>query len=174
MKLRTKKPLYIGGGAILFLLTAKLLWPVCAPTIIMNYTDSMPKGFYKVVPIKKWRRDMIVVLPVPPSMESLVYGRQWLVRGAPLLKHVGALPGDTVYIDQDTIRINGREIGRVLSMDSTGRPLPKHYQNELVKDGFFLPISTHITNSFDGRYFGTVSIKSAIGEAIPLWLFEKA
>jgi type IV secretory pathway protease TraF len=72
--------------------------------------------------------------------------------------------------DTQTI-INGRIIGPVLSVDSAGRPLPRIRGCLRISPGYFLPLSTAVPNSFDGRYMGQQPLRAVLGEVHPLWIF---
>jgi len=92
-------------------------------------------------------------------------------QGWPLIKHVRALPGETYSVEKGSIYINQRYIGPVYDQDNEGNRLPQITGTHTVKTGMFLPLSTHITRSFDGRYFGTVELVSIKGKALPVWTY---
>ena len=115
----------------------------------INLTPSEPLGIYKKI---------------------LFDGK--LKKGIPLLKEVRGIAGDQYTISSDGLLINGDYIGQVLEQDTQGKPLPKLRGRFVIKPGYFLSISTYSKKSFDGRYFGVVSVKSIIGKAIPFWTIK--
>ena len=50
--------------------------------------------------------------------------RRYLPKGVPMLKHILALPGQTVCRTDRTITVDGIAMGEALERDSLGRPLP--------------------------------------------------
>jgi len=128
-------------------------------------------GFYlKVSDETSLKAGDLVILKVPKAMNPYVYGRHWLKEGAPLLKTVYALPGDTYVINNEAVFVNGEYIGEIFDEDSSGLPLPKIRGSFTVKEGYFLPIAARFPNSFDGRYFGEVSKKFIIARVKPLFI----
>lgn len=75
----------------------------------------------------------------------------------PMVKQVGALPGETVSLSGGRFRVNGRDRGSltVLSADSQGRILGAFPTPYTLKTGEFWLVS-HPEKGFDSRYFGPV------------------
>jgi len=139
----------------------------------INLTASEPRGVYRIVPLDgELKRGDRVFFEVPEAARPYVFGRQWLSPGALLLKEVGALPGDEYQINDTAFLINDVYIGPVSAVDRHGQPLPRLRGFFRVPDGYFLPISQHIENSFDGRYFGVVSTGLIRGKAVPVWIID--
>lgn len=143
--------------------------PVCG---FYNDSPSAPRGFYLKQlfpgPVSKGQ---YVIIPVPEVVQAYVYGRGWSQPGTPLLKKVGAMPGDTVSIREEGLYINGEYIGPVLTEDRQGQPLPRLRDTFIIPEGFFFPISSY-ERSFDGRYFGMVPIKSIQYVVKPVWIIN--
>ena len=99
---------------------------------------------------------------------ALIYGRGWLPQGMPLLKPVGGLEGDTYCLKEGYFIVNGVVAGPVFLLDSQGLPLPQVAGCRHVKHDEFLPVSSHIERSFDGRYMGAVRTSDVIGTGFPL------
>jgi conjugative transfer signal peptidase TraF len=154
------------------LLLVQILTNLFGKTFWLNLTESEPVGLYRLGqfdrPIKAG--DM-VIMAIPGQFEPYVYGRNWLPVGWLLLKHVGAVPGDTVCFRDSSFLINGVPIGPVYRVDSEGLPLPRLEGCRQVPDGHFFPIATGVKTSFDGRYMGPVSISVIQGLARPVWVF---
>jgi type IV secretory pathway protease TraF len=108
---------------------------------------------------------------MPVAFRTLIASRGWAPEGVPLLKNVEALEGDQVCTDDHEISVNGRRVGPVSSVDSQGQPLPRIRGCYIVPAGEFLPLSTYIANSFDGRYMGPQPLSLIHGEAHRLWTF---
>jgi len=139
----------------------------------VNLSSSVPRGLYRintVFPTDIKHGDLVIFDP-PRAAYPFVYGRGWLPTGWPLLKYVGALSGDTYTITAGRLYIDGKNTGPVFSRDSEGKPLPFIKGTVKVKPMEFLPVSTHITHSFDGRYFGAVPLSSIKGKAHPVWTY---
>lgn len=133
----------------------------------LNVSDSEPIGLYQAIASgeenAKLRRGQLtygdyVLFTPPPNAWPYVYGRGWLSRGCLLLKNVAALPGDQARITERAIFINNRYLGPIKKRDRAGLPLPKLRGPIVIPAKHFLPLATRIPNSFDGRYFGPVSI----------------
>jgi conjugative transfer signal peptidase TraF len=168
----TRAPLIV-ALAMGLLLTARLAYSMMGPPLVINLTDSEPHGLYWLDVHKsgQYRRGQLVAFPVPDAFRSLVYGRRWLLPGTPLMKGIAALQGDSVCVDDAHILINGQVVGPVFSRDSTGRAMPKLRGCFTVNAGFFLPLSTLIANSFDGRYMGQQPLTTVRGEVHRIWTF---
>jgi conjugative transfer signal peptidase TraF len=151
----------------------RTLYPLVGPPLLINYTDSEPKGLYwlEARPSAHYARGELVAFAVPEPFQGLIYGREWLAKGLPLMKGIGALEGDQVCIDDVHVSINGAIVGPVFAADSAGRALPKIRGCFKVGAGFFLPLSTLISRSFDGRYLGEEPLSEIRGTANPLWIF---
>lgn len=166
-----KAPLYVIPGVLSGLLIAQGLASVSSHSLILNYTASTPLGIYQRVPIHTWRHGMMVVITPSPSDKALFAARGWLMKNGVLIKPIGALPGDQVCIHNDTVTINGKEAGPVFAMDSHGLPLPVIRGCFVLPRGTVFPFSTYSAHSFDGRYFGAISMAQVLGEARPVWTF---
>ncbi|MBK8545755.1 MAG: S26 family signal peptidase [Caulobacteraceae bacterium] len=83
--------------------------------------------------------------------------RNFTDRGDRFIKRIAAIDGDSVCVEDNDIRINDRTVAHRAVQDSEGRALP-HWSGcrTLAADEVFLMGDT--PDSFDGRYFGPVSI----------------
>jgi len=138
----------------------------------INLSPSLPYGLYKIsAPVNLKRGDIIIFIP-PDHLKTFIYERHWLPDGWPLMKQIGAMPGDTYCINKDhQFLINAKFVGPVYKVDSQGLPLPKIEGCQTVEPETILPVATHILNSFDGRYFGTIALNIIKGKAEPLYNF---
>jgi conjugative transfer signal peptidase TraF len=170
-RLTSKTLLYVGAGVLSGLLAAQVLASISSHTLILNYTASMPLGIYQRVPIHTWRHGMVVVITPSPSDKALFATRGWLMKKGVLIKPIGALPGDQVCIQNDTVTVNGKAVGPVYVKDSHGLPLPVIRGCFVLAPGTVFPFSTYSAHSFDGRYIGAIPMAQVLGEARPVWTF---
>ncbi len=171
--IRTCRPLLVIGVAALLVLAIRGAWAQLGPPLLINTTASQPVGVYWVKhrTSGEYTRGMRVAFPVPHAFQALVVERGWLAPGVPLIKHIGAVAGDRVCIQPGRAVINAADVGPVYTHDSEGRPLPLLRGCLTVPPGYFLPLSSYIPNSFDGRYMGVQPLSSIVGEVIPIWTF---
>ena len=139
------------------------------PPLLINLSASAPPGVYAVHahPDRNYPTGTLIVLPVPDAFRKMVARRGWLKPGVPLIKTVGARSGDQVCWETH-LTVNDEDRGPILARDSAGRALPRPHGCARVPDGFFLPLSTRIPNSFDGRYIGVQPLAAIWGEARPV------
>lgn len=172
---RIRKGRYLVWAVSIVLLLAVLQivnWSL-GKLFYINLTASEPRGIYRIVPIEgELKLGERVFFEVPEAARPYVFGRQWLPPDGLLLKEVGALPGDEYRIDDTSFYINEEYIGPVSTVDRHRKPLPRLRGFFRVPDGYFLPVSQYIPNSFDGRYFGTVPIGLIRGKAVPVWIID--
>ncbi len=116
------------------------------------------------------RGDYVVFVP-PDSAAALIYGRGWLPNSMPLLKPVGGLEGDTYCVRAGRFLVDGVDVGPVFLLDAQGLPLPQIGGGHRVGREEFLPLSSHIDRSFDGRYMGAVPVANVLGTGVPLLTF---
>ncbi len=142
----------------------------------LNVTASVPVGVYRLEKLDSYRgvkRGDMVVMAVPDRFQPYVYGRKWLPKGWPLIKHAGAVAGDLVCCKDGVFTINGVLVGHICRTDREGLPLPHQEGCARVPAGYFVPVATGLKNSFDGRYMGPVSLAEIAGVAKPVLVFEK-
>ncbi len=94
------------------------------PKLIWNASASVPIGLYAVQPAGALRTDELLVVTPPEPLATFLDERRYLPKGIPLLKHIAALPGQTVCRTGDTISIDGITVGAALDQDHLGRSLP--------------------------------------------------
>ena len=173
LRIRTWTPFVIIAVLVVMAVGVRVVYPMVGPPLMINYTDSEPHGLYwlDVHQNGHYGRGQMVAFPVPEPFKELIYGRGWLARGLPLMKEIGALEGDRVCVDDAQETINGKAVGPIFSADSAGRPMPTIRGCYTVAPGYFLPLSTLVPKSFDGRYMGPQPLAVIKGEARSLWTF---
>jgi conjugative transfer signal peptidase TraF len=127
----------------------------------LNLSPSLPCGLYllRAVPAHL-DRGMLVVLPVPPSVQHV--WSAWI----PLLKPVAGVAGDTVCLEEE-VSVGGVGYGP-LAHTVHGQPLPTIEQGcQVVQDGRIF-LASPMPRSMDSRYFGTVAEAAVTAVATPL------
>lgn len=135
-----------------------------------NASESVPLGLYRLHPTKVLHvGELVAVLP-PDPLASFLAGRSYLPRGIPMLKHVLALPGQTVCRVELSIFVDAIAVGDARERDSRGRPLPVWQGCRVIADGEVFLMNWQSADSFDGRYFGPISSSAVIARAQPVWI----
>ena len=137
--------------------------------LIWNATSSVPIGLYAIHPAGRLRVGELVVISPPHALAQFLAVRHYLPTGLPMLKHVLALPGQTVCRTARVISVDGRAMGTALDRDARGRPLPVWQGCQRIPSGSVFLMNRTSVDSFDGRYFGLLSSKTIVGRAEPLW-----
>jgi len=157
--------------AVLFVGASALLRPV--PKLIWNASASVPIGLYLVNPAGALHIGELVLVRPPEAIAAFLDKRGYLAMGVPLLKHVLALPEQTVCRTGRTITVDGMAMGHALDRDHLGRILPSWCGCRIVADHEVFFMNWQSDNSFDGRYFGPLSATTIVGRADPLWTRQK-
>jgi conjugative transfer signal peptidase TraF len=99
---------------------------------------------------------LIDLTRIDNSVIELGISRDYLSRSRKMLKEIGAVPGDTVELRDDTLYVNGHAIPMTVSFeDSMGRELiPYPTPLILPQDHYWLISAPY--RGFDSRYFGPV------------------
>lgn len=142
------------------------------PRLLWNASASVPIGLYFVSPASTLHVGDLVLVNPPEALAKFLAERDYLGRGVPLLKHVLALPGQTVCRTGRTIIVDGRTMGRALDLDHAGRILPIWLGCRIVADDEVFFMNWRSPNSLDGRYFGPLPASTIVGRADPLWTQE--
>lgn len=166
-KLR-KLPLVMTALALLGIASLGPIWRTTGIIIVRNTSPSMPYGFYLVQSARTISRGDLVVFQLPQTVKQEMSGFRWIGRLTLLLKQVAAIQGDVVCSRGGKLFINDTFIADSKKDDSEGRLIPVFRGCFTVGESKFLPISTRIPNSFDGRYFGAVSEGEIVGSATPI------
>lgn len=160
-------PIVVGTASIALLLASV---PPHAPRLVWNASASAPIGLYAVADAKTLSRSDLVVAFPPAGARRLAAKRGYLPAGIPLVKYVAALQGDRVCADGLRVTINSRDAAIRLPWDRAGRPLPVWRGCKTLGGNAVFLLNGSVLNSFDGRYFGTVSRQNIVGKLRPLWV----
>jgi conjugative transfer signal peptidase TraF len=143
-----------------------------APRLIWNASASVPIGLYAVHPAGRLLTGELLVVTPPQPLAMFLDARRYLPKGIPLLKHVAALPGQTVCRVGDTISIDGRDVGVALDRDHLGRSLPVWQGCRVIAAAEVFLMNRQSVASLDGRYFGPLPTTTIVGRADPIWIKE--
>jgi conjugative transfer signal peptidase TraF len=144
----------------------------------INMTASLPKGIYLITNDE----DAPLVEFCPQGVFSALSAvRGYRPRGlcpdgaAPILKPVIAHSGDTVGLNTDGIRVNGRLLPNTAPrlVDTAGRPLPAWPPGVYsVAPATVWVASNYHPDSFDSRYFGPIPLDIIRHRLRPLWVLR--
>lgn len=137
--------------------------------LIWNASASAPLGLYAVQEVDQFRVGELLVATPPPEIEEFLVDGRYVPAGVPLIKHIAALPGQSICRIGNTITVDMRVVGQARKLDSKDRPLP-YWQGclTLASQQIFL-MNTAVPDSLDGRYFGPFERANIIGRAVPIW-----
>ena len=109
------------------------------PKLVWNASASVPIGLYAIHRIDDNQSgDLVLVLP-PEAVARYLAQRGYLPLGIPILKHVLALPGQSICRVERTITVDGVAVGDALDRDRQGRGLPAWQDCRIVaRDEVFL------------------------------------
>ncbi len=159
----------------LFLLTFSLfiIW-FCPRFLVLNFSNSIPRGLYLCVPTGTMQIGDIVEYMPTDDVLTFMRDNGWIGENQtplPFLKYIGGLSGDTYSIQDRSFSINGQYIGETLDTDKKGQALPHLQGFYKVSDYEFLPLASN-SGGFDGRYTGCVPINRIISKVIPIWVVD--
>ncbi len=141
-----------------------------APRLIWNASASVPIGLYAVHPAGTLQTGELLVVTPPEPLATFLDARRYLPKGIPLLKHIAALPGQTVCRIGDTISIDRITVGAALDRDHLGRSLPVWQGCRVIVAGEVFLMNRQSVASLDGRYFGPLPTTTIVGRADPIWI----
>jgi conjugative transfer signal peptidase TraF len=140
-----------------------------SPWLIWNASASVPIGLYAIHTVGALRvGDLVVASPREP-LASFLADRGYLPLGVPLVKHVAALPGQSVCRNGLTVSVDAVAVGEARERDSHGRPLPSWQGCRVIALGQVFLMNALSADSLDGRYFGPLPGASIVGRASSLW-----
>ena len=95
-----------------------------SPWLIWNASASVPSGLYAIHTAGALRVGELVIIKRPEPLASFLADGGYLPRGVPLMKHVAALPGQSVCRNGLTVSVDSVTVGEARERDSRSRPLP--------------------------------------------------
>lgn len=158
------------------LLTAAAVLPVTATLLVStpdrlmwNASASLPIGLYWLQPPDGIVVGAIVAVRPSGQIGELIYSRNYVGPGVPLMKTVVAIEGNTVCRTGDRVVVGSFQ-ARALAHDRLGRPLPSWQGCHRLRAHQVLLLNRR-PDSLDGRYFGVTQRSDIIARARPLWTF---
>jgi conjugative transfer signal peptidase TraF len=151
-----------------FTMTAKPM-----PRLLWNASASVPIGFYGIVAVGRLAVGNLVVATPPKPLATVLALRGYLPLGVPLIKRILALPAQTVCRSGLLVAVDGVAAATALAQDSRGRELPAWQGCRVIAPNEVFLMNSDEAASFDGRYFGPISLSAIVGCALPLWTFPK-
>src|SRR5213592_731906 len=131
--------------------------PALCLVVRLNVSPSVPLGLYRMVD-EPVARGVLVVACVPPDAARLARDRGYLSAGScpggtqPILKRLGAVPGDIVDLDADGVAVNGTRLpnSATAARDTHDRPLPHApWGRTVTPPGEAWLFATETTRSWD-------------------------
>lgn len=170
--IRLLRLLALAGALVVLALCAGELIRLSGHALYVNDSPSMPRGLYWIhLGVLPSERGEVVVFRPLPAFAHLIYGRGWLPHDMPLIKPVGGLLGDIYCVIDGHFVVDGEDAGPIFARDAQGRPVPQMAGCHRVARGTFLPVSSYLPRSFDGRYMGAVPVTQVVGTGVPLLTF---
>jgi len=155
------------GGVGVLALASGAGW---TPVYVWNASASVPLGLYSLEPSNtRYVGELVAVVPPEPLATFLAEG-SYLPRGIPMLKHVLALPGQTVCRQGATVFVDGIAMGSARERDGRGRPLPIWNGCRVIGGGELFLMNWQSADSLDGRYFGLIPSSAIVAHAHPIWI----
>jgi len=140
---------------------------------VWNASASVPVGLYLLEKTDaRYVSELVAVVPPEPLATFLAAGN-YLPHGVPMLKHVLALPGQTVCRDGLVVTIDKVAAGMARERDRRGRSLPVWQGCRVVADDALFLMNSQSVDSLDGRYFGPLPRSAVTGRAHPIWTKEE-
>ncbi|MBB2157942.1 S26 family signal peptidase [Gluconacetobacter diazotrophicus] len=163
---------YVMSTYLAMLAASALVFFHPAPRLIWNATASTPTGLYALRPAGPLHALELVAVRPPEPIASYLGDGGFLPRGVPLLKHVMAMPGQTVCRENDAVTVDHIDVGVAKTRDHLGRPLPRWSGCHTLGAGEVFLMNPTVPDSLDGRYFGPLPVTSIVARAVPLWTDE--
>ena len=140
--------------------------------LLWNASASVPVGVYLIETTDTRNvSELVAVLP-PEPLASYLEAGNYLPHGVPMLKHVLALPGQTVCRDDLVVTVDKVAVGMARERDRRGRSLPVWQGCRVVAQNALFLMNSQSVDSLDGRYFGPMPASAVIGRAYPVWIME--
>ena len=154
-------------AAPLLVALSGLLHP--APKLLWNASASVPIGLYAVQRALPLQVGELVVVKPPMPLARFLAARRYLPFGVPLIKHILALPGQTVCRVARAVTVDGAAMGEALERDRFDRALPDWQGCRVLGPGEVFLMNRTPPDSLDGRYFGPLPTTAIVGRADPIW-----
>jgi conjugative transfer signal peptidase TraF len=141
----------------------------------VNRSASLPFLVYKIAPLNQNERiergDCVLINLSMFSNSVITQGvkRGYVNLREPMLKRIGAIPGDTVTVRDGFLSVNGEvTVITVASHDSYGGELPTWPTPITLQPGQYWLVSDP-ERGFDSRYFGPIDRSVFTDRAYPVF-----
>ncbi|MGE3476036.1 MAG: S26 family signal peptidase [Rhodospirillaceae bacterium] len=168
---RTPHRVVIVGAMGLGLLCLALASTPNRSVLVWNASASMPRGLYIAQPAGGAEVGDIVTAWLPEAARTLAAERRYLPTNVPVIKSVRAVAGTTVCASDAGVSIDGKLVATRRASDGIGRVLPAWSGCQTLADGQVFLLAETSSDSFDGRYFGPISVTQIIAKVRPLWTY---
>jgi len=127
---------------------------------------SLPEGKYLLIESSQLEAGIPTLLCIEGSYGDLAIRREYAprpplpsaCRGAQMAKIIAGLPGDTIRVIQDSVRVNQRAWlhAPMYQRDSKERRMPVKRGTFILSDSECYALSLWYAKSYDSRYFGPI------------------
>ncbi len=140
--------------------------------IRFNYTESMPVGFYQKIHVAKIKDGDLAAVCLPNIIAIAGLKNHYLAKGScqngstPVLKKIIAMPGDTVLLTNQFIKVNKIFYDApTQTKDPQNHVVKKFISNSEYKHihSYWLYGSNDPKYSWDSRYYGGINKSHIIG-----------
>lgn len=176
MKLLKKSPNKLPLITIATFVGAVLLF--YAFGVIVNFTPSLPYGFYIKVNSKINTGDYVAFC-LPPEYQKIGLERKYLEVGkicngsVPLVKKVIAVPYQQVTLADSYIIVDDKKLQfRTIKFDSNNRPLDSYPRGSYRLNCYWMIGSNDYLHSWDSRYWGCIALDRVLYKIKPLLTWE--
>lgn len=141
--------------------------------LVMNITNSMPRGIYIRSSFESIKRGSIVTVPIPEIMREYVRAYPaWdkFFDSHRLLKTVVAIHGDTICRNGNKFSINGSVIAYAEERGPDQRLLPNWQGCKRLMQDEIAVYSNGLRDSIDSRYWGpTPALTARVYRSVWTW-----
>jgi conjugative transfer signal peptidase TraF len=141
-----------------------------APRLLYNASDSVPRGWYLLVPSDALAVGDLVAVRLPVRFAHVAAARGYLPIGVPLLKRIAAAHAQEVCVHDEMVYVDGVRIAQVRRRDGAGRALHGWSGCRPLRRGEIFLLGDHEA-SFDSRYIGPLTLDCVIARAVKLRLW---
>ncbi len=141
----------------------------------LNRSDSLPNLVYRITPITEDEPlgygDCVLIDLSKFSNPVIEQGvrRGYVSRFEPMMKRIGAVPGDSVLLVENRLFVNGDAVKmRVASSDSYGGRLSA-WPTPLILSSDCYWLVSDPKRGFDSRYFGPLNRRVFTHKAVPIF-----
>ncbi len=148
----------------------------------INTTDSIPVGLYRITNTKNLKNSFVIFCPDDSQAFRIANDRGYIGSGlcpggyGYLMKKVVAIKDDIISVTSKGVYVNQKIIpfSKPKIKDGINRRLPQcKVLNYQIKEDEVMTMTNQSEWSFDGRYYGPISLGQIKGTMIPIWTNNK-